>query len=137
MPIYSANVPLLSADWSPYGGQIAIGAPVSSEMTRSMSSQDAAVANVPVQIITPDPSIERLQSIARTCETALSTNSVAVEQALDAPLEALNTQADTTPTIDLQAVEAFITQVEALPDDMLPPGCEADLLAVAEALRAD
>jgi len=65
-----------------------------------------------LSIILPFISFERLQSIADLC---------------DAPL-----------TIPMQAdqLSEFITQIEALPADSIPPACAADLIAVAEAIRA-
>ena len=61
-----------------------------------------------MQILVPDPSIERLNAITAAC---------------DAPV---------SPTTDMTD---FIAQVEALPADSIPPACAADLLAVARALE--
>jgi len=112
--IFTTNAPLLSADWSPYGGQIAIGASLSSETTQAMGNTDTAL---PIQILVPDPSLERLQSIAELCNAPLTV------------AEAIPDAAQTDQLAD------FITQIESLPADSIPPACAADLIAVAEAIQ--
>ena len=66
-PIFTTDAPILSADWSPYGGQIAIGAPLSSEMVQAIDSNEPNFAELPVQIVVPDVSLERFQTIAESC----------------------------------------------------------------------
>lgn len=105
--IFSSDFPIRSAAWSPYGGQIAIGVPQSSDAEIAGRADDAFAA-VPVQIIVPDPSIERLNAIAAACGAPVA------------------------PTTDMTD---YIAQVEALPADSIPPACAADLLAVARALE--
>ncbi len=107
--IFSSDFPIRSAAWSPYGGQIAIGVPQSSDAEIAGRADDAFAA-VPVQIIVPDPSIERLNAIAAAC---------------DAPVSLSTDMAD------------YIAQIEALPADGIPPACAADLLAVARALEGE
>ncbi len=111
-PIFTTTVPLLSADWSPYGGQVAIGAPADSEAMPAIDGDDTNPADLPLQIVVPDPSLERLRSIAALC---------------DAPLPLPNAaQAD--------QLREFVAQVEALPVGSIPPACAADLIAVARAI---
>jgi len=111
-PIFTTNVPLLSADWSPYGGQVAIGAPANSETMQSMDGSDANLADLPLQIVVPDPSLERLRSIAALCDAPLPLPDAA--------------QAD--------QLREFVAQVEALPVGSVPAACAADLIAVAEVI---
>jgi WD40 repeat protein len=71
-----------------------------------------------VQIFSPAASPERLEAITAACGLPARTEA------------ALNQQAVTDLT-------AFTEQVAALPDTQIPPGCRADLLAVAAALQAE
>jgi WD40 repeat protein len=108
---------------SPQGGRIAFAS--SGDSQRSMGDNQngfpaivRSLANDAVQIVVPAPSVELLQSITERCAVQ-----PAVEQELAAPLAAND-------------LEAFVAEVEALPDTAMPPGCAADLVAVAEALGA-
>ncbi len=110
-----------AADFSPYGAQIALGiAPETSEITIGSSDTMVVIrtlAGGTVQIVVPAPSLERLQAIAEACNAPTT-----IEQSLTA-----NIQAD--------RLAEFVAEVESLPDDMIPPACRVDLLAVAEALQ--
>ncbi len=111
MEIVSVGNPVWTASYSPYGGRLAFGGDFQLDAT-NMQSINESVNGSAIQIVVPDPSLERLQSIGDLC---------------DAPL-----------TIPMQAdqLSEFITQIEALPADSIPPACAADLIAVAEAIRA-
>ena len=117
--IFRSTEPILSADWSPYGGQIAIG---TSALANGVLGANAVArqgsANAELQIIVPDPSLDRLQAIYAQCAAPLTT-----ERGLETALA----QAD---------ISAFVAQLNALPTGTLPPACVADLIAVAEALKA-
>ncbi len=104
-----------SIDYSPYGGRLAYGGIVGRESTIAMPAGAQTLANGAVQIIVPAPSFERLASVQAAC--------VPPEVGLTAPQ-------------DPAGLDAYIAQVQALPPEQLPPGCAADLLAVARALRA-
>jgi len=78
-----------------------------------------SLANGALDIVVPAPSLERLQAIQSTCMTA-----PAVGQ--------MDTQA-----LTVDALPEYVAQVEALTDAEIPPGCAADLVAVAEALIAE
>jgi WD40 repeat protein len=118
-PIYTGDVPLLSADWSPYGGQVAIGAPARIEMTPSVTQDETGITNVPLQIIVPDPTLERLQAIAAACGA----------ESLIAPTA--------TDTLTDAALTDTITNLQNATADQVPPACAADLLAIAQALQND
>jgi hypothetical protein len=132
---YASTPRLYSIDaaFSPYGGVLAYGRPPEDRLMSQGTSQPQSDL---VGFAVPDPSLARLRSIGQACATRpgaeLSGQSVA--NALAAPLELLNLQADASSTDEAQAVEAFVAQIEALPDETLPLACRADLLAVAEAL---
>lgn len=83
-----------------------------------MENAVQTLANGAVQIVVPVPSPERLQAIADACNAP-----AAVEQSLTASLQA-------------DQLSTFITQVEALPENTIPPACADDLIAVAEALQS-
>jgi len=111
---------VFSADFTPFGGRLAFGA-VSSE-TAGLQ-QDAipvieSFADGAIQIIVPAPSLERLQAIQAACMSAPA-------------IATMDVQAFT-----LDALPEYVAQVEALTDSQIPPGCAADLVAVAEALMA-
>jgi WD40 repeat protein len=94
--------------WSPFGGQLAFPGQIE-------SGSISTLANGAVQIVVPDPSIERLNAIAAAC---------------DAPVSLTQSLIDAAPVM-----ADVIAQVEALPADSIPPACAADLLAVARALE--
>jgi WD40 repeat protein len=101
--------------YSPYGGRLAYSRRSMDEGQSTQLSAEVAtqtVANDAVHIIVPAPSLERLQAIADACNAP-----TAIDQALT------SVQAD-------QLTE-FVAQVEALPEDTIPPACAADLIAVA------
>lgn len=112
---------LYAATWSPYAGRLAVLGPNPQEAATLSSELDFDAADVTggaVHIVVPAPSLERLQAIADACNAP-----IAVEQSLTASLQA-----------DL--LSSFIAQVEALPENAIPPACAADLIAVAEALQS-
>ncbi|MDX2136711.1 MAG: hypothetical protein SF123_01355 [Chloroflexota bacterium] len=110
-----------SADFSPWGGQIVVGgtpiAPTDSQVAMTESNTTGLPTNT-LEIVVADPSAETLQAITDACGLAS-----AADQALTAEISA-------------QDYVGFTTQLEALPENALPPGCRADLLAVAAALDA-
>lgn len=71
-----------------------------------------------VQIIVPAPSLERLRLLTERCGMADVTEGALLAQA------------------EMSHLPAFIQQVETLNEDQIPPGCAADLIAVAQALQA-
>lgn len=122
MQIYQTGDSVFTASFSPFGGQLTYGgtmdnvtSPDGSDVIQNVTS----IANGAIQIIVPDPSIERLNAIAAACGAP-----VAPEASLSA---------DVQPT----DMADFIAQVEALPADSIPPACAADLLAVARALEGE
>ncbi len=116
--------PFYSAAWSPYVGRLAVLEPTAEEQSALNAGQvfDASNVTGTLNIVVPDPSIERLQSIAEACNA-----SPQVDTALNATLDQVETNA--------RPIDDFIVRVETLPQDALPPGCAADLLAVAEAIQ--
>lgn len=111
--------PLYAAAWSPYTGRLAVLQPNAEDARRLRNGQefDANTVTGTLSIIVPMPSLEQLQSIANTCHAP-----EAVGQSLTG-----SNQAD--------QLTDFVAQIEALPEDSIPPACRADLLAVAEALQ--
>jgi WD40 repeat protein len=107
-----------TAAFSPFGGVLAIGLVNSIDVGTGQSS--ALLEHSPplnLLVMTPDVSIESLRTITSACGIPARTEA------------ALDQQAATDLT-------AFTAQVAALPDTAIPPGCRADLLAVAAALQA-
>jgi len=84
-----------------------------------------SLMNGAVQIIVPDPSLERLEAIAAACDAPLS-----LMQPLAAQTSALSDEA-----VPPAALDTFVAQLDALPADTIPPGCAADLRAVAQAIE--
>ena len=114
-------------DYSPYGARLAFANnPTTLEYSVGSRAAEVVVdydmqslANGALDIVVPAPSLERLQAIQSTCMTA-----PAVGQ--------MDTQA-----LTVDALPEYVAQVEALTDAEIPPGCAADLVAVAEALIAE
>jgi len=109
--------PLAAASWSPYGGQLAYLDTRMLPSATANAAQSRSDESI-LHIVTPLPSLERLQAIQAAC--------------LPAPAVAMmDVQA-----LTLDALPEYIAQVESLTDAEIPPGCAADLVAVAEALMA-
>ncbi|MDX2137747.1 MAG: WD40 repeat domain-containing protein [Chloroflexota bacterium] len=115
-------------DYSSFGGLIAVGQiPQSANQS---SSTDGRInlnigegiindlANGAVGIVIPEPTQLGLQAITDACGLQ-----PAADQAL-------------TAEISTQDYVGFTAQLEALPETALPPGCRADLLAVASTIAA-
>lgn len=108
--------------FSPYSARVAYASlrtPNSPEAQTQVPNNSPnelhSLANGLVYIFVPDPTLERLHSIAALCDAPLTLPDAA--------------QAD--------QLSAFVAQVEALPAGSIPPACAADLIAVAEALQAE
>ncbi|MCA0454492.1 MAG: hypothetical protein LCI00_11000 [Chloroflexi bacterium] len=108
---------------SPYGGRLAYstnpygaGGPALTQTVFDDYTEE--ILNGAVQIVVPAPSPEKLKSITQACK---------VESSLEQSL---------TEQIDTNNLPSFITEVSALTDEQILPGCKADLLAVANALIA-
>jgi len=133
---FNLGIRVYSAAWSPFGGQVAIGAPLSSG--EAVMSRNADGGALPLSIIVPDPSPERLRAVARACDEAsggtLSLNPTTASLIDDLASE--SRQVTDALADDEQALDALIARLEAVPTDALPPGCRADLLAVARAIAA-
>jgi WD40 repeat protein len=98
--------------FSPYGGRLAFGSMISDvmEQTNIELGIDRGI-----QIVVPMPSLDRLNAIAESC------------LALEARIASVS---------DETRLPEFVTTIEALSGDQIPPGCKADLLAVAQAIQA-
>jgi len=108
--------------FSPYGGRLAYGNTVPENLVNSdievQTNADGMtqLAYGAVQIVVPAPSLRRLESISGICGIQPD-----MQKSLVAKIS----------TNDLQG---FTAQVSTLTDAQIPPGCKADLLAVAGAL---
>lgn len=103
---------------SPFGGRVALGSATDNtvEATEAPALANVqSVADGSILILVPAPSTEKLQSIAEQCGAA----------------------PELTAQIAANQLDTFTAQVEQLTDAQIPPGCAADLLAVAEALQAE
>lgn len=109
--------------YSPYGGRLAYSSRLTgaAEPESGLSAENPTntFANGTVKIVVPAPSLEQLQSIATACNAP-----IAVEKSLPTS----NTK---------EQLSSFVMSVESLPANAIPPGCAADLTAVAEALQAE
>lgn len=109
----AANELTLAISYSPYGARLAY-----SSITPGSDIQQIppSLLDSLIKIVVPDPTLERLQSIAALC---------------DAPL----TVTDAIPQVEqTAALTDFVAQVTALPEGTIPPACAADLIAVAGAM---
>ena len=102
---YTINDRAFAAVFSPHGGRVAI-------------SDDVASTDQPtVDIVVPDPSLDRLNSIAQGCISAVA-------------------QRKMTFASDEAQLSDFAAQIESLSNEQLPPACKADLLAIIETIEA-
>jgi WD40 repeat protein len=110
--------------FSPYGGRLAYGTSIPGELSSQLGEQASAesardsLVGGAVQIVVPSPSLERLQAIAEACNAP-----TVVEQEL-------------TASIQVDRLTEFVAQVEALPENTIPPACAADLIAMAAAIQS-
>ena len=115
---------LTSMEYSPFGGRLVVGSWVARQSwyeahlyppARQVGWSRDVVASA-VEIIIPDPSVELLQNVETACVP------VGVAEGI--------------PTVDgtTRDLSAYIETVRE--NALIPPGCKADLLAVAEALQA-
>ncbi len=115
--------------FSPYGGVIAVGISPRA-YTPSPTAPGIRPAPVPaahrratadgmVQIVVPEASFKRLADIQVVCVGQGS--------------EAVNLAVPQTKS----GLDQYITQVQAAPGQQIPPGCAADLVAVAQALKGE
>ncbi len=113
--------------YSPYGGVLAVGTnpnveigslPQTQPSTLGPATYVSMVANGVVQVIVPEPSFERLAAIQKACAQ----------------------QNDSAASIAIPRVEAdlnnYIAQIETAPAAQIPPGCAADLVAVARTIQS-
>jgi WD40 repeat protein len=139
---YQFADPLIAAEYSPFFGRVAYSTLNSASRLRSPedSSVHAALNEGNLYIVIPDPSLDRLADIQAACVadaqgvTTLPAPESTPQQDAIAAVESLAAQDVTSLTID--ALPAYIAQVEALPEGSIPPACAADLIAVAEAVMA-
>jgi len=106
-------------DYSPFGGRIAVGQPVALDQAQSLSTD-----NLPFDILVPIATAERFAEIAAFCNAPASLTAAAEDTSLQAQSEVAQGQ-------------ALLAQLDALAEDAIPPGCEADLRAIAQAMGAD
>jgi WD40 repeat protein len=113
--------------YSPYGGVLAIGAnpnagisqpPQTQPSTLAPATSILLVANGVVQVIVPEPSFERLGAIQSAC---VQRNGGATSVAI--------------PRIEAD-LNNYVAQLKTAPADQLPPGCAADLIAIAKAIQS-
>ncbi len=116
---FSVQMTSFTADFSPYGGRIAFSELVLPSLleTTIITPQKNArlLGGGLIQVVVPDPTIERLNAIAEGC---------------------LAPEIGVASVSDEARLPEFVTTIEALSDEQIPPGCKADLLAVAEAIQA-
>jgi WD40 repeat protein len=107
---------VFSVQWSPYGGRLAYSSVPDKSSERWLNSPLArSIAGGNVEVIVPFPTFERLHTIAEGC---------------------LAPEIGGASVSDKTRLPEFVTTIEALSDEQIPPGCKADLVAVAEAIQA-
>ncbi len=113
--------------YSPYGGVVAIGMnptasapsiPPNNQQPLEQAQNLFSLANDTIQLLVPEASLERLEAIQAACarKSDGAAISIIIPQA----------QSD---------LGRYIAQVEAAPAVQIPPGCAADLIAIAKAIQ--
>jgi WD40 repeat protein len=117
----------LRMDYSPYGGVVAIGtnpnantppSSINSRQPLELAEHISSLANDTIQLVVPEASLERLEAIQAAC--------VRWNEGFVGP---------TIPQAEA-GLDRYIAQVEATPAERFPPGCAADLIAVARAIQS-
>lgn len=113
--------------YSPYGGILAVGVNPYTQPRAAVqqlqpdlpaASAIASFADQTIQVIVPDVSLDLLRAVLEVCGLLTPTQ------------KKFMTETETSH------LPAFIQRVESLSNDQIPPGCVADLIAVAQALQA-
>jgi DNA-binding beta-propeller fold protein YncE len=143
---------LTGMEYSPFGGRVITGANITNQeflnmqrtallaTTQQLPLPQTLADNVLVYNI-PDPTLDRLADIQAACVAdAQGMTTLAAPESTPQPdaiaaVESLAAQEVTALTLD--ALPAYIAQVEALPEGSIPPACAADLIAVAEAVMTE
>jgi len=102
--------------YSPWGGRITMG------LYRSQSDVPPVLDDL-IQIIVPLTTLDRFAEIATSCGAP-------------GTLTDFDTSLTDPAAIAAQA-QALLVALNALPDGTIPPGCAADLRAIAEAIIAE
>lgn len=115
---------LTSLDYSPFGGRLVVGSRTPDQVVFDGRSYPMAgqvgwsrdVVTETLQMIIPDPSVELLESVETVCVP--------------------ESQAEALPNVDAttQDLTAYVEAVRQ--NSRIPPGCQAELLAVAEAIQS-
>ncbi|MCU0499490.1 MAG: hypothetical protein MUF87_19240, partial [Anaerolineae bacterium] len=118
----SVNSHVAKLSFSPYGGRLVFGNRTESDylaLTRveaqRLNPQVTQLAGGAIFMVVPHPTLERLNAIAEGC---------------------LAPEIGVASVSDEARLPEFVTTIAALSDEQIPPGCKADLLAVAEAIQA-
>lgn len=129
---YDLSNDVRSMVYSPFGAQLVIG---SSQIAHEgvdidhQTSSRTIIADGAVQILVPDPSPERLAAIAAACDAP-----PAVVQAITG-LSASTSATDSPISLSAESLTTLDSALDAALD--MPPGCAADLRAVADALTGE
>lgn len=120
---------ITDVSWSRYGGRLAFPAKPETVALNAANFRGAVTsfADGQAQIVVPVPSLERLTTVASLCLPDVAPTSTRAVNLLS-PASLATLPADALPD--------FIAELEALPPDVIPPACAADLIAVAEAIIA-
>ncbi|MBZ0275120.1 MAG: hypothetical protein K8I60_03180, partial [Anaerolineae bacterium] len=116
------------ASYTQYGGQLRVGYSMlfdtgaNQDTTSDTAQVDSSEFNGLIQVVVPVATLDRFAEIAASC------NAPATLTSFDTTVQAAN-------AIATQA-QVLTAQLTALPSGAIPPGCKADLLAIAAALEA-
>jgi WD40 repeat protein len=118
----SVNTHAHKLGFSPYGGRLVFGNRTEGDYlalttveAQRLNPQVTQLAGGAIFMVVPHPTLERLNAIAESC---------------------LAPEIGVASVSDETRLPEFVTAIEALSDDQIPPGCKADLLAVAQAIQA-
>ena len=112
-----SNYPI-KAEISPFSGRLAFGSVYNPQLIQD--SPNLNDLGLPIQIVVPIATVERFAEIAASC------NAPAALTTAETQLQA--------QSADVQS--QLLAQLDTLPEDAIPVGCEADLRAIAEAMQA-
>jgi Tol biopolymer transport system component len=127
---FVTDEPVNQVSFSPYNGRMLLATGAfrqrfdnnQPQPITAQSEVSQEYLNGTLQVAVPVPSLEKLQAISEQC------------------IANPGAEAALAPQIAADQLDAFTAQVEALSaqaDPAIPPGCAADLIAVAEALQSE
>ncbi|MDZ4764022.1 MAG: hypothetical protein SGI73_05670 [Chloroflexota bacterium] len=121
-PILESDVPIFSADWSPYGAQVAVGVALDASVRLSENVISRTEGAIPgLKIVVPFPSVNQLNTLLPICHEDAAADGFVLDGLPD--------------SAEMSQLPELVNMLTQLVDETRHP-CLVDALAVTEALTA-